>query len=98
MTAMAHEVRNHPAASRYELFVDGEFVGFADYEVNGDRVVFPHTEIVRARRGQGLGAILVQGALDDVRPTGRAVVPSCWYVAEFIDDHPEYQDLTVRTA
>lgn len=95
---MTNEVRKNAAASRYELFVDGELVGIAEYEIDGDIVVFPHTEIVRPRRGQGLGAILVQGALDDVRPTGRTVVPSCWYVAEFIDDHPEYQELLVRTA
>lgn len=48
-------------------------------------------------RGQGLGAVLVQGALDDVRTTGRTVVPEYWYVAEFIDEHPEYQGL-LRTA
>ena len=34
-----------------------------------------------------------RGALDDVRPTGRRVVPSCWYVAQFIDEHPDYADL-----
>src|SRR5438874_13625607 len=75
MGAMPTDVRNNPAASRYELFVDGALVGIADYEVVDDRVVFPHTEIVRERRGQGLGAVLVRGALDDVRSTGRSVVP-----------------------
>ena len=90
---MSREVRNNTAASRYELFVDGELVGIADYEIAADRVVFPHTEIVRRLRGQGLGAVLVQGALDDVRGTGRTVVPRCWYVAEFIDDNPDYRDL-----
>lgn len=95
---MPREVRHNTAASRYELFVDNELVGIADYEIAGDRVVFPHTEIVRPLRGQGLGAVLVRGALDDVRGTGRTVVPRCWYVAEFIDDHPDYQDLLARTA
>ena len=31
--------------NRFELRVDGEMVGFADYRVQGERVVFPHTEI-----------------------------------------------------
>src|SRR5438105_14897167 len=95
---MPNEVRNNAVASRYELFVDGELAGIADYEVVGDRIVFPHTEIDRARRGQGLGAVLVQAALDDVRPSGRTVVPQCWYVAEFIDEHPEYAEMRSRTA
>jgi uncharacterized protein len=98
MGVMPNEVRNNPVASRYELFVDGTLVGIADYDVVEDQVVMPHTEIVRERRGRGLGAVLVQAALDDVRSSGRTVVPRCWYVAEFIDDHPEYEELRSRTA
>jgi predicted N-acetyltransferase YhbS len=48
---------------------------------------------VPARRNQGLGAQLVRGALDDVRRKGAKVVPMCWFVAEFIEEHPEYADL-----
>jgi hypothetical protein len=40
-----------------------------------------------------MGARLVLGALDDARAKGRRVLPYCWYVAEFIDANPEYQDL-----
>ncbi|HYF46983.1 MAG TPA: GNAT family N-acetyltransferase, partial [Acidimicrobiales bacterium] len=56
-------------------------------------LVFPHTEIARERRGQGLGEVLVRGALDDVRERGEVIVPACWFVAEFVRDHPEYADL-----
>jgi predicted GNAT family acetyltransferase len=90
---MTPEVRNNTADSRYELVVDGRVVGVADYRTTGDAVLFPHTEVDPAHRGRGLGAVLVRGALDDVRTTGRRVVPRCWYVAQFIDDHPEYSDL-----
>jgi predicted GNAT family acetyltransferase len=91
---MGIQVNHNADRSRYELFVDDQLVGIADYRLRGDdSVVFPHTEIVPAMRGQNLGAHLVQAALDDVRPTGRTVIPTCWYVAEFIDEHPEYQDL-----
>jgi predicted GNAT family acetyltransferase len=94
---MANEVHHNVEGSRYELYVDGELAGIADYLVRGDAIVFPHTEIEPSRRGRGLGAVLVRGALDDVKPSGRTVVPECWYVAEFIDDNPEYQPL-LRTA
>jgi predicted GNAT family acetyltransferase len=90
---MANEVRHNVEASRYEQYVDGALTGIADYRIDGDRIVFPHTEIEASQRGKGLGAALVQGALDDVMPSGRTVVPRCWYVAEFIDEHPEYQGL-----
>lgn len=89
----AAQVRNNPTASRYELVLDNRVVGIADYRVKGEAVLFPHTEVLPQLQGRGLGAVLVQGALDDVRTTGRSVVPHCWYVAAFIDDHPEYADL-----
>jgi predicted GNAT family acetyltransferase len=44
-------------------------------------------------RGRGLGERLIQEALDDVRSRGQQVVPRCWFVAEFIDAHPEYKEL-----
>ena len=87
------QVVNNPEKSRYELHVEGEVVGVADYSVVGDQVILPHTEIDRRRRGHGLGAVLVRGALEDVRATGRTVVPSCWYVAQYIDQHPDFGDL-----
>jgi predicted GNAT family acetyltransferase len=90
---MANSVRHDPGRSRYELVVDGAVVGVADYSRHDGTWVFPHTEIVPDRRGQGLGAELVRGALDDVREAGGKVVPRCWYVADFIAAHPDYQDM-----
>jgi predicted GNAT family acetyltransferase len=90
---MSTDVRRNEERDRYELLVDGDLAGVADYVVNGDVVVLPHTEIDPARRGQGLGAVLVQAALDDVRAQGRSVIPTCWYVREYIDLHPDEADL-----
>jgi len=90
---MANDVQHHPERSRYELYVDGRLAGVADYQVQGEALVFPHTEIDPRLRGQGLGAVLVRGALDDVRASGRTIVARCWYVAQFVDEHPEYADL-----
>lgn len=93
---MTSDVRRNDERDRYELVVDGHLVGVADYRVDGDVVTLPHTEIDPAQRGRGLGAILVQGALDDVRAQGRTVVPTCWYVREYIDLHPVEADLLAR--
>jgi uncharacterized protein len=87
------EVHRNDERSRYELLRDERVVAIADFTVQGDRVIFPHTEVLPELRGRGLGAVLVRGALDDVRASGRTIVPLCWFVAEFVDRHPEYQDL-----
>ncbi|MGD9999437.1 MAG: GNAT family N-acetyltransferase [Ilumatobacteraceae bacterium] len=87
------EIVRRPDRSRYEAVVDGVTVAFAEYDVQGSTVVLPHTVTTPARRGQGYAGRVVRFALDDIRASGRRVVPSCWYVAQFIDDHPEYTDL-----
>lgn len=86
-------VANNPEASRYEISVEGKFAGFTEYADEGDIVVFPHTEVFDGFEGQGLGAILVTGALDDVRANGRLIRADCPYVRQFLRKHPEYKDL-----
>lgn len=90
---MDAQVRKDEDRSRYELVADGEVVGVADYHDRGDALVFSHTEIDLAHRGQGLGEVLVRAAMDDVRAQGRTVVPSCWFVREFLDANPDYAAL-----
>jgi uncharacterized protein len=90
---MAVAITHEPDRSRYELRVDDELIGIADYVVRDGWGASPHTEILPTHRGRGLAALLVRYALDDVRRSGRPVVASCWYVAAFIDEHPEYRDL-----
>jgi predicted GNAT family acetyltransferase len=88
-SATTGRVRDNAEQSRYELVVDGQIVGFADYWIRGDTVVFPHTVITPALRGRGLGEELVGAALADVARSGRKVEPLCWFVAEYLETHPD---------
>jgi predicted GNAT family acetyltransferase len=90
---MATEVRNAAERSRYELYVDGELLGIADYRERDGVVLLPHTEIDAAHRGQGLGDVLVEGALQDLRRRGKQVVAACWFVADYVHRHAEHHDL-----
>ncbi|MEY4230191.1 MAG: hypothetical protein RLZZ362_1040 [Actinomycetota bacterium] len=90
---MEPTVTDNRSRSRYELLIDGQIAGVADYVDDGHCVVLPHTLVEHEQRGKGLAAVVVRHALDDLRARGRAVVPSCWYVQRFIDEHPEYADL-----
>lgn len=89
----AHNVRDNADASRYELIVDDRVIAFAEYRRSGDVVVLPHTVTAPSERGNGWGTVLVAGALDDLRRQGRKVVAQCWFVAEFLELHPDYADL-----
>ena len=58
--------------SRYEILVDGQVGGFADYRMRDDHQVFVHTEIDPELRGRDLAATLVGAALDDAHAHGSA--------------------------
>ena len=91
------EFRHEPALSRYSLELAGTTVGFADYKLSGQKVLFTHVEVDPTHRGEGLAGILVEQALDDVRTrTTHTVVPVCPFVVHWIDLHAEYQDLLTR--
>jgi uncharacterized protein len=90
---MSTEVTTNLNLSRYEIYVDGELAGFADFEMEGAAAVFPHTEIAAKFGGRGLGTTLIREALDDVRARGTSVVPACSFVEDFLAKNPEYQDL-----
>jgi predicted GNAT family acetyltransferase len=90
------EVRHAPDHSRYELWDGDDLIGLATYRPGEAGVlVFPHTEIRTDRRGQGLGDVLVRGALEDVRQRGFRVVPACWFVDDFVRNNPAYAELVV---
>jgi uncharacterized protein len=91
---MAPVVSDNPEQSRYEIHVDGELAGFAEYKLHGDHVTFTHTEVDDAYEGQGLGSKLSRGALDGARAAGLAVLPACPFIARYIKRHPQpYLDL-----
>ncbi len=92
-------VTDNPSELRYELHLDSELAGQIRYRRQPDAVVLVHTEVEPRFEGHGLGRRLVQGALDDLRARGLALVPLCPFVADFIGRHPEYADLvTTDTA
>lgn len=70
-----------------------------DYRVNGDAVAFPHTYTVPKHRGHGYAAQLVEYAVADVESsTTKRIVPMCWFVGKWFDEHPEKADLLSRSA
>jgi predicted GNAT family acetyltransferase len=87
------EVVDRPEAHRFEVLLDGEVAGFADYQLSPGEILFTHTEIDEAYEGMGLGSVLVRHALDDARARGLAVLPMCPFVRGWIGKHEDYLDL-----
>ncbi len=78
-------VRDDPDHQRFELLEAEEVLGFADYSIHADIAVIPHTFIQPHRRGEGLGDVLVAGAVDQLRSRGLSIQPQCGFVADYLD-------------
>jgi uncharacterized protein len=79
--------------SRFEVLVDGELAGFAEYRRHRDVIAFTHTLIDARFEGRRLGSGLVREALSQARAGGLAVLPFCPFVRGYIAGHREYVDL-----
>jgi predicted GNAT family acetyltransferase len=86
---MGITVQDNRDRQRFEIEVDGQLAGFADYRRSAGRIAFPHTEIRPAYGGRGLGTTLARAALDAVLDDGLAVQPLCWFVRDVIAAHPD---------
>jgi predicted GNAT family acetyltransferase len=86
-------VTDNPDQSRYELHVDGELAGWADYRPAGESVIVAHTELLPAFEGRGLGGLLVRETLERIRAGGKTVLPTCPFAHAYIRRHPEYVEL-----
>ncbi|MGM9480506.1 GNAT family N-acetyltransferase [Roseateles sp. NT4] len=64
-----------------------------DYVRDGGQVVFTHTGVPEAYRGQGLAARLVEAGLQWAQAEGLKVVPACSYAQLYLQRHPEWQHL-----
>lgn len=51
------------------------------------------TFVPPADRGRGIAARLVAAAVEYARAEGFRIIPSCWYVAQWLRHHPEHADL-----
>ncbi len=94
--AATDRVVDNPERSRYELFADGQLVGFLTYRPSNGVLVLDHAEIDPACRGTGRGAQLVRRSLDDLMRQGFVIRPTCPFVVQFIDEHPEYRGLVAH--
>ena len=78
--------------NQFEMHV-GESVAFLEYYKEGNKIFMTHTEAPEELRGKGLAGRLVKKALQYSKENELTVVPSCSYVAKYIDGNPEWRTI-----
>ncbi len=77
----------------YRAWINDDEVAMLTYKVVGQRFVLLSTSVVPGFREHGIGTELIGHVLDDVRGSGRTLTIICPAVREFLDHHPQYEDL-----
>lgn len=86
---MAETFTDNAAQHRYELRVDGELRGWAEYLPAGGSVILAHTEVLEGHEGEGLGGRIVRATLQALADDGKTVIPTCPFAAAYIGRNPE---------
>lgn len=85
-------VRHNTDERRFEAEIEGE-LALTEYHRNNELMVFTRTFVPEDLRHEGVAARIVKVALDYARERGYRVEPQCSYVADWIERHPDYQEL-----
>jgi uncharacterized protein len=93
MSTAQAAVTDNADEQRYEIHLDGELAGFAEYRLRPGLIELVHTEIDEEFEGHGAGSQLISFALDDARRRGLSVLPFCPFVNDYIRRHRQYVDL-----
>lgn len=87
------EVKNNEESNQFAADLNGK-KAFINYKKQDGGVLnLTHTEVPPEFEGKGVGSRLVKQTLDLIKAEGTKIVPSCPFVANYIDRHPEYKSL-----
>ena len=87
------QITHNPTTQRFETVIDGH-TAFLSYEMIDDKTLnYNHTIVPPELGGRGVGTALAKHALDYARDNHKKVVPSCSFVASYIQRRVEYQSL-----
>jgi predicted GNAT family acetyltransferase len=87
-------LRDNAAAGRLEMDEEGRTV-FADYRLDGTRLIIDHVEAPPSLRGTGAAGRFMTALARFARSRGLAIVPLCGYAARWLRGSAEYRDLVV---
>lgn len=90
----AIELEDRGAKGRYVVKgPDGAEAEMTFTRVGEHQIIIDHTGVPDAFRGQGVGARLVERAVEDARAAGKTIIPLCPFAASQFRRHPEWADV-----
>lgn len=95
---MTDQIVHEPSLNRFSLHLEGiEEPAMLRYSIldlpEGKVYNLTNTYVNPAMRGRGIAAKLVQSAFTHARENNHKIIPTCSYIAAYVEKHPEDADL-----
>lgn len=87
-----HTLHINETKSQFEFQI-GNQTALIEFAIEGDKIYLTHTEVPESLSGKGIGSELVRQTLLHVKKQNLTVMPLCSFVAQYIDNHPEWHSL-----
>ena len=87
------EIRHEADRRRFVADLPGGAAFITYRQVEGRRLDLDHTYVPPALRGGGIASRLTAHALEYARQHRFRVVPSCPFVAAYLERHPQFREL-----
>jgi hypothetical protein len=91
------EVVFNEEARQFELVVDKHKAKVTYVMLSPTSIIFTHTMVPISLKGQGIASYLAKYVLDYARENNLSVIPQCPFIRSYIERHPEYDDLVMKS-
>jgi predicted GNAT family acetyltransferase len=90
---MSNDIRHEPERNRFVLEMDGLASVLEYRQADPATLDYYRTFVPPALRGRGIASSITGAALRYARDAGLKVIPTCPFVASYIERHPELKDI-----
>ena len=92
--AAAEDLIDSTSQGRFELYRDGELVGWLYYtHLRPNRYALQHTEVESSHQHQGVAGAMVRRVLDEIRSREGTLTAICPFVVDYLSRTTTYADL-----
>lgn len=92
--AAAEDLNDNTSQGRFELYRDGELVGWLYYtHLRPNRYALQHTEVESSHQHQGVAGAMARRVLDEIRSREGTVTAICPFVVDYLSRTTTYADL-----
>ena len=92
--SVAEELIDNIDQGRFELYRDGDLVGWLYYtHLKPNRYALRHTEVEPSHQHQGVASAMVRRILDETRAREATITAICPFVVDYLSRTTTYADL-----